>query len=673
MQPTSKPIFDMLGLQPRNSAQSERTLKYGNFALSADAIAKLSANGSSFTVKLNPSKEQFFALASFFYSVVGKITLHQQPQPETWASDVEFTVVAKKQNQQSQAYRNKHILLWKMQKLILSSLCSYLGLSYSEDIAACVSAIFIGHELSLNFFLTQRLDSLLVFAALRKAWLGSLIKAAQELGANKQALEQSVKLLDSTILLSAFKADAYLALAISAGMKKLCYQPKFSELISAKRIVPAQADEDFSNLFADQPNAAMESEARQEPKTTHSDLLQVLNLFKDQPDEEPAEEAPCQLSVANEQEADDAEVCDKPAFKPSAISVTQTASAEATSEFDFLEEHMKSNPVFKRIAELLKLDLQELQRDPIFLLPSLVMVKKLSDKERILLESAYLSSHMALPSQENLDIVKSFVEKQAARFDFEADNQLIQHEAILDVVFEGLMKKPWFERIVEFCSLELLKANAEKKICVDNKTLILSGKTGVGKSSFIELLIKPVFGCVNIEPENAFQSIALCRDSVQILLSPDDAKISQLYRLSLIPNGDQQLQIKFRETPLNLKCKSMLILTNHEPAKISESIGEEHRDRFARRVQFANIEGDKAMLEYFYDLISGIEISPDFRAFHFWKRILQDRQARIERGQKSLIESALQKRELSEFLLTAEQKATYARAFERHGKRPKGT
>ena len=102
----------------------------------------------------------------------------------------------------------------------------------------------------------------------------------------------------------------------------------------------------------------------------------------------------------------------------------------------------------------------------------------------------------------------------------------------------------YFKEIVLFCLTEILKPNIEKKNTILNKALILSGDTGIGKSSFINKFIKPIFEALPVDMDKAFQPAHILKESVKVLYSTDDAHPSTFYNYTLVANGDLSLDIK---------------------------------------------------------------------------------------------------------------------------------
>lgn len=79
-----------------------------------------------------------------------------------------------------------------------------------------------------------------------------------------------------------------------------------------------------------------------------------------------------------------------------------------------------------------------------------------------------------------------------------------------------------------------------------NKTLVVTGDSGIGKTSFLQILFEPVFGSLPVVMNEDFQSPQIHNDNIRILLSPDDAEPEDFYSFTLIPNGEYLLKVKFQ-------------------------------------------------------------------------------------------------------------------------------
>lgn len=79
-----------------------------------------------------------------------------------------------------------------------------------------------------------------------------------------------------------------------------------------------------------------------------------------------------------------------------------------------------------------------------------------------------------------------------------------------------------------------------------NRTLVITGKSGIGKTSLIQILFNPIFGSQPVVLNDDFQSPKIHNHDVRILLSPDDAEPKEFYNFTLIPNGEFLLKVKFK-------------------------------------------------------------------------------------------------------------------------------
>lgn len=146
---------------------------------------------------------------------------------------------------------------------------------------------------------------------------------------------------------------------------------------------------------------------------------------------------------------------------------------------------------------------------------------------------------------------------------FKKDPQFKHKMIVLDLLYKDLLEQDYFNSIVQYMITEVLKSNKDKTDSVLNLTLIMSGNTGVGKSSFVEFMLKPLFSCVAVDLTAQFQSTKILSDSVKVLYSSNDDRIKDFYPLSLVPNGDIPLNVKYSEQSWKSKMKSMIILTNY--------------------------------------------------------------------------------------------------------------
>ena len=260
------------------------------------------------------------------------------------------------------------------------------------------------------------------------------------------------------------------------------------------------------------------------------------------------------------------------------------------------------------------------------------------------------------------------VRSEGKRFDVATRPELAQHEATLDVVYARLCEKEWFAKIVEFCALEVLKPNAEKKHSVDNRSLVISGDTGTGKTSFVEILLRQVFGVCNIELDNAFQNLLLARHGADSVLARQR-------------EGE-------RAVPAHAAAEWRRDRADQEPRepaepevrvgrRAEESLAGRHRARHEERVpaalpaaRAARARGQRPRVAgVLYDVVKGVEIAPEFRCMHFWSHVLRERKERLAKGQRNLTKHPFAKRDLDDFLNEGSNRRVYEAAMKRFEKR----
>lgn len=79
-----------------------------------------------------------------------------------------------------------------------------------------------------------------------------------------------------------------------------------------------------------------------------------------------------------------------------------------------------------------------------------------------------------------------------------------------------------------------------------NKTLVITGDSGIGKTSFLQILLDPILGSLPVVMNDDFQNPRIHNDDVRVLLSPDDAEPEEFYNFTLISNGEYLLKVKFQ-------------------------------------------------------------------------------------------------------------------------------
>ena len=79
-----------------------------------------------------------------------------------------------------------------------------------------------------------------------------------------------------------------------------------------------------------------------------------------------------------------------------------------------------------------------------------------------------------------------------------------------------------------------------------NRTLVMMGDSGIGKTSFVQILLNPILGSHPVVLNEDFQSPKINHHDVRVLISPDDAEPKDFYNFTLIPNGEFLMKVKFK-------------------------------------------------------------------------------------------------------------------------------
>jgi uridine kinase len=74
----------------------------------------------------------------------------------------------------------------------------------------------------------------------------------------------------------------------------------------------------------------------------------------------------------------------------------------------------------------------------------------------------------------------------------------------------------------------------------------VSGDSGIGKTSLMQILFDPILGSHPVVLNDDFQSPKINNHDIRILVSPDDTDPTDFYNFTLIPNGEFLMKIKFR-------------------------------------------------------------------------------------------------------------------------------
>lgn len=188
-----------------------------------------------------------------------------------------------------------------------------------------------------------------------------------------------------------------------------------------------------------------------------------------------------------------------------------------------------------------------------------------------------------------------------------------------------LRRKRYLQRIFKWIIQELFKEEEEKRASVLNKTLMIYGGSGVGKTTFIKKIIDPYFKTGPLFLDMAFQPATSVNPEVKVFVSPDNAPIKSLYAYSLLANQEQPINIKYSPYLSTQTTNSVIILTNHPPNTIKKSMIPEDWKRLNRRliratVDFPNFykffQGDKTG-------VFGVRVPTEELAWAFWVWLLK--------------------------------------------------
>lgn len=102
----------------------------------------------------------------------------------------------------------------------------------------------------------------------------------------------------------------------------------------------------------------------------------------------------------------------------------------------------------------------------------------------------------------------------------------------------------FFSSIKTWILEEHLKPSIQKRKDVLNRTLVISGASGVGKSTFVKFILEPVFKTGALFLNNQFQPPGSITPETSVFYSPDNASIKDLYNYTLVANGEYPIDSK---------------------------------------------------------------------------------------------------------------------------------
>ena len=243
------------------------------------------------------------------------------------------------------------------------------------------------------------------------------------------------------------------------------------------------------------------------------------------------------------------------------------------------------------------------------------------------------------PRKENLDLAKKYIRRIHYKY---LDNENYHKWwEYCNLIYSEMNYAKWFFNLKYWICRELLKSNESKeKREYMNKALLLSGKSGVGKTSFWRTLINPVFKCLEIKiGDYIYQSPDIKGENLKVFISPDDATLDEMYDFTQVLHGEVCLQIKKENTPLDTMYKSGIICTNLSGKDLkgpSERGRADFTMRLNRRLITADMGKDRLLSKFTHGSnLDGLNPPKDFRCYFFWKMMLNFKDNKeLEKGDK---------------------------------------
>jgi hypothetical protein len=276
-----------------------------------------------------------------------------------------------------------------------------------------------------------------------------------------------------------------------------------------------------------------------------------------------------------------------------------------------------------------KYGIRKLSRDLQFDIFRLSKKHNLTSEQKSMIKHLFNMSKSSTPARDNIDILTDKITEWRKKY--KEDPLARRKETIMQVLYRRLQREcEWLPDMLYWICFELLKSNQKKdKKEPINRVLVLTGNTGVGKTSFVEKLLGSVFESVPIDLKNLnFQNSLVSSNGVQIFVSPDKAMPKEMYDFSLVVNNEHPIDVKGKDPPNNLKFKSGVILSNYSKDKIKRILEECTEDflwgRFNRRAIWAELGDEMHLRDYLYGNFEGkVEVELEFRQFFFWVEVLR--------------------------------------------------
>ena len=152
---------------------------YSNTSLSDLAIQELTSDKSAIFIKIAPSQSQFQPLVGFLLNAIERSSILPSETVDSWLASVEMVNTVSKSSHNPITFKGKRVLIWKVQKILLHSLCQCLGLSISDEMLACSSIFTNQSHIAYFLFLTRKINLPEEFAKLRNQWLTSIAEKSE--------------------------------------------------------------------------------------------------------------------------------------------------------------------------------------------------------------------------------------------------------------------------------------------------------------------------------------------------------------------------------------------------------------------------------------------------------------------------------------------------------------
>ena len=281
------------------------------------------------------------------------------------------------------------------------------------------------------------------------------------------------------------------------------------------------------------------------------------------------------------------------------------------------------------IKDLLKkYGVRNLVRDLNFELLKMMKEQGLDSEEKNMVKHLFTLGTSQEVKEDNMRILQRKMKEWQKQFAEDPDLEL--KTKILDVFFTKMkVECKWLETLMYWIFFEHLKSTEKKSKKVPiNRVVILTGKTGVGKTSFVQNVLGAIFKCVPVDLKNlSYQNSQVASNNVQVFFSPDKADPREMYDFSLVINNEHPLDVKGKDPPTNCKFKSGVILSNYEKDKIRSTLEKLPEDdlwgRLDRRAFWIEMGAGRQLSDFLYASFVGMpKVELELRQFYFWTKVI---------------------------------------------------